>query len=62
MGDIEKTKWCEIMTSKNIGIHLKHPIAYHVDGEPSGEADSFVIKINPCSLNILAPSNATQKP
>jgi diacylglycerol kinase (ATP) len=61
-GKIEKSSYCEIITSKKIEIALDKSIAYHVDGEPSGESNSFTIEVNPASLNILVPNNSGLKP
>jgi len=55
-GKIDRaTRYCEIIEAKNLTIHTKEPVAYHVDGEPSGRADSFQIEVRPCSLKMLVP-------
>ncbi len=61
-GKIEQSKYCEIMTAKAITISLNQNIAYHIDGEPSGYANSFLIQVNPASLQILVPNNSGLKP
>jgi YegS/Rv2252/BmrU family lipid kinase len=57
-GKINNSKYCEVFEGKNISIQLKEPIAFHVDGEPSGLSDFFDIKINAASLKMLAPPSA----
>jgi diacylglycerol kinase (ATP) len=61
-GNIEKSSYCEIVTAKKIEINVDSPIAYHVDGEPSGETNSFSIEVSPASLNMLVPNNSGLKP
>lgn len=55
-GKISNSQYCETFKAKKILLTLKKPIAYHVDGEPSGVADRFEISIVPSSLHMLAPS------
>lgn len=55
-GRIRNSHYCEVLQAKNISISLKQPMAYHVDGEPTGVSDIFTIKILPASLKILTPA------
>jgi YegS/Rv2252/BmrU family lipid kinase len=59
-GTIDTTSFCEILESKNISIKLNHAMAYHVDGEPCGTADEFVIKLQPASLKMLVHPTTTR--
>lgn len=56
-GRIRNSRYCETLTAKNISIALQSPVAYHVDGEPTGTTDLLTIKIIPASLKILTPAN-----
>jgi diacylglycerol kinase (ATP) len=55
MGKIERSSFCEFITSKEFSISVDRPMAYHVDGEPGGYDTLFTIKILPESLRILIP-------
>jgi YegS/Rv2252/BmrU family lipid kinase len=61
-GKIEKSSYCEMITSNQFTIELSKPVAYHIDGEPSGISDRFTIELKPMSLNILVPNNSGLKP
>lgn len=56
-GKIKNSVYCELLQAKNISIHLSKPVAYHIDGEPSGESDTFTIAIAPASLKMIVPSS-----
>lgn len=56
-GDIEKTSFCEIVEGRSITIRIPSPVAYHVDGEPSGHQQEFHIELMPASLPVLVPDN-----
>lgn len=56
-GTINQSAYCEILEARNIVIQLKSPVAFHIDGEPCGKSDRFVIEIVPASLQLLVPSN-----
>lgn len=57
-GKIDQSNYCEIIEAKNIIINVKEPMAYHIDGEPSGAANSFYINVVPCSLKMLVPNSS----
>lgn len=57
-GNIHKSDYCEVIEAKNLTITLNKPMAYHVDGEPSGVADRFDIRLQPGNLRMLMPRNA----
>lgn len=55
-GKIDRAqRYCEIIEAKNLVINTRMPVAYHVDGEPSGSANTFQIEVKPCSLKMLVP-------
>ncbi|MEO5599489.1 MAG: YegS/Rv2252/BmrU family lipid kinase [Cyclobacteriaceae bacterium] len=56
-GTIGKSEYCEIIEARDLIIQLQSQIPYHIDGEPGGMADRFVIKMIPASIHMLAPSN-----
>jgi diacylglycerol kinase (ATP) len=55
-GNIEKYSFCDILEGKSITIKTSTPIAYHVDGEPSGHHDEFKIELIPAALKVLIPN------
>lgn len=54
-GTIAQSAYCEILDARDLTIQLATPVAYHIDGEPCGKADRFVIETVPASLQMLAP-------
>lgn len=58
VGNVEKSSFCEVTTAKSIQIKTKQPVAYHVDGEPSGHMDRFDIEVVPASLRVLVPKRS----
>lgn len=58
-GTIDDSDLSEIATGKNVIIKTSQPVPYHIDGEPSGENDSFVIQLKPSSLSVLVPNGNT---
>jgi diacylglycerol kinase (ATP) len=56
-GNIEKYAFCDILEGKSITIKTSTPIAYHVDGEPSGHHDQFNIELLPAALQVLIPNS-----
>lgn len=55
-GKIKNSTFCELVEGKNIIINLPKPVAYHIDGEPSGICDTFTIDIIPASLKMIVPN------
>lgn len=60
-GSIERSSFCQILAGQNIHVKTKHPIAFHVDGEPCGHHDDFYISMKPSSLKVLVPSGSAGK-
>lgn len=56
-GTINQSKYCEILEARDLVIQLNSPMSFHIDGEPCGKADRFVIEMIPASLQMLAPCN-----
>jgi diacylglycerol kinase family enzyme len=55
-GDIRTSIFCETLETSSLYIKTSAPIAYHIDGEPCGINDSFEIKIQPSTLQVLVPN------
>jgi YegS/Rv2252/BmrU family lipid kinase len=55
-GDVTKTSWCTAFETTDITLHTDRKVAYHVDGEPCGMDDTFVVRVNPLSLRVIVPS------
>jgi diacylglycerol kinase (ATP) len=54
-GKIENTTFCEIVETQKMTIEIDKPVAFHIDGEPSGLSDRFEIEILPGSLKMCVP-------
>jgi YegS/Rv2252/BmrU family lipid kinase len=54
-GTIAESAYCEILEARDVVIKLPYAVPFHIDGEPGGRADHFVIEMIPASLQILAP-------
>lgn len=54
-GKLDKSSFCEILKTPYVQFKTTHPVAYHVDGEPCGFHDNFVIELMPGALQILIP-------
>jgi diacylglycerol kinase (ATP) len=50
----------ESIEAKDLTIKTSKPIAYHIDGEPSGLDNNFNISLRPGSLKILVPQSSFQ--
>lgn len=57
-GTIDQSAYCESIQVRDVVINLQKPVAFHIDGEPTGKADTFKIELLPASLNMLAPCAA----
>lgn len=57
-GKINESSFCEIMETSSMSITVDTPIAFHIDGEPSGVDTRFEIKMLPASLKILVPQSS----
>lgn len=57
-GKIHRSEYCEVIEAKNLTITTSKAMAYHVDGEPSGVADRFEIKLQPANLKVFVPKGA----
>jgi YegS/Rv2252/BmrU family lipid kinase len=57
-GTIHETSFCDVVETKLMDIKLKTPVAFHIDGEPGGESDTFRIEVIPRSLQMLVPKKS----
>src|SRR5688572_19241988 len=55
-GNLSNSEMFEMVEGKEVKIKTSQPVPYHIDGEPSGLDDSFVIRLNPASLSVLIPN------
>ncbi len=55
-GDIQKSIFCETLEASSLLLKTSRPTAYHIDGEPCGIDDSFEIKVQPSTLQVLVPN------
>jgi YegS/Rv2252/BmrU family lipid kinase len=58
MGKVDRSPYCEIIESKKFTITVSDPMSYHIDGEPCGKSDRFIIELLPGSLKMLAPKHS----
>lgn len=54
-GDVTRKSWCTTFEVINIILHTDRKVAYHVDGEPCGVDDTFVVRVRPASLRMIIP-------
>jgi diacylglycerol kinase (ATP) len=57
-GKVDRSAFCETLETNNMMIHVDHPVAFHIDGEPCGESNVFEIELLPSSLKMLVPQHA----
>lgn len=60
-GTLQKSGRCEMLKAKEARIKASKPVAYHIDGEPCGTDDTFLIRLKPASLSVLVPLLPVQK-
>lgn len=60
-GNLGKSSFCEIIETQSLQLKTAKPIAYHVDGEPCGLQDTFMIELIPSALRVLVPNSAPKK-
>ena len=59
-GTLPNSKKFEMLEGKEVRIKTGEKVAYHIDGEPSGSDDTFVIHLKPASLSLLIPNGVRQ--
>lgn len=52
---LQRSPFCDLRTIAEARITTEEAMPYHVDGEPCGSANEFVIKVNPATLPVIAP-------
>jgi len=60
-GGLGNSSFCEMWEGKSITVKTSRPIAFHVDGEPSGHDTEFTITVLPAALQVLVPNKTLQK-
>ncbi|MFN4947364.1 MAG: diacylglycerol/lipid kinase family protein [Chryseotalea sp.] len=58
MGKIHQSKLCLTLETEHIQCRTEKNIPYHIDGEASGFANNFSVKVLPKSLLLLVPATA----
>jgi YegS/Rv2252/BmrU family lipid kinase len=56
-GRIHQSSFCETLIGKSITINTSEPQPFHVDGEPTGYGQQFIIQVQPLSLTLVVPQN-----
>jgi len=54
-GNLDRSRYVEIIKTNRISIDLEQPMAYHIDGEAMAATDKFVVELKPASLKMLVP-------
>jgi YegS/Rv2252/BmrU family lipid kinase len=55
-GSLKNSVSCEMQKTKQVQIKTSTPVAYHIDGEPCGVSDTFLIQLKEASLAVLVPA------
>ena len=54
VGDLPTSGAAEFHTAREVRVRAARPIGYHVDGDYAGEAQDFVVRLDPLALKIAA--------
>lgn len=54
-GRLDHSRFVEIIKSDRLTIELKHPVAYHIDGEAMSSSKRFSVQVSPASLKVIVP-------
>jgi len=57
-GTVERSDFCEILEARELTINTSQPVAFHIDGEPSGHHNQFNIALHPGTLPVLVPNSS----
>ncbi|MDV3308949.1 MAG: diacylglycerol kinase family lipid kinase [Cyclobacteriaceae bacterium] len=57
-GDVTKKSWCTTFETRDATFRTDRKVAYHVDGEPCGTDDTFVVRVRAKSLRVIVPKGA----
>lgn len=58
-GELKESPLCEMLETDTVKIKALRPVPYHVDGEPCGHHDEFMIQVLPAALPVLVPHRNT---
>lgn len=56
MGNLDKSRFVEIIKVKEFKAALSTPMPYHIDGEPFAAASSFEVRMDEGSLQVMVPT------
>lgn len=57
-GELKESPLCEMLDTDMLKIKTLRPVPFHVDGEPCGEQDEFIIQVLPAALPVLIPKGS----
>lgn len=60
-GKLDRSPSVKIFQATEFNVVLKHPVCYHIDGEPCGATTRFSATLDPGCLNIITPDPSTRK-
>jgi len=60
-GNLNSSRFVEIIKTNRVTIDIDQSIAYHIDGEAMDATDKFIVELKPASLKILVPQNSVSK-
>jgi YegS/Rv2252/BmrU family lipid kinase len=60
VGKVHRSSFCEWIETDQLDIRLNQPMAFHVDGEPSGNATEFSVRLIPSSLKMMVHPDTTR--
>jgi YegS/Rv2252/BmrU family lipid kinase len=55
-GSLKNSTSCEMLKTKEVHLKTSIPVPFHIDGEPSGFNDTFLVQLKPASLAVLVPA------
>ena len=58
-GNLDRSRFVEIIKTRRITIDLGQSMAYHIDGEAMTATDKFVVELKPASIKMLVPKPPT---
>jgi len=60
-GNLDSSRFVEIIKTDRVTIDIDQSIAYHIDGEAMAATDRFIIELKPASLKMLVPQSLNSK-
>jgi len=60
-GNLDHSRFVEIIKTSRVTIDIDQSIAYHIDGEAMTATDKFIVEVKPASLKMLVPQSLNSK-